>query len=126
MLKKRESQDYAYCYKENLKQESKLLIIRLFKTLFMNETIIESERKLLKNNLSSKESFLLLQQENGGMFLNRNNFKWFLEDMGSYLNDLEIEVLFRRFDKYKEERVSFSQVCHYFLFLNSFIRKLNR
>ena len=108
MIKEREGKDLAYYYKQDFSTESRLLITQLFRSFIRNEAIFEGQRRVLR--LCSKEAFKLIQNETDGIFLTKNNFKWFLEDMCIFPSVFETDVLFRRFDKNRDEKVSFSQV----------------
>ena len=109
MIKEREGTDYAYKHKE-MSDDSLYTIIQFLKILLRNEIIADGQKKLLNQNMSSKEAFSLLLNNGKDLSLNKNSFKWFLEDMCIFPSLFESDVLFKRFNRNLDERVSFSQV----------------
>ncbi len=107
ILKERTRRDYS-SYIDELSMESKFLLIKFFKALIENETLIESRREFLVNkNLNSNDSYELIKGNISAAYITRDHFKNFLEEMSIFPSNFENEILFNRFDKNHDEKVTF-------------------
>ena len=110
ILKERTRKDY-HMFLSELSNETKSLLIRFFKVLIENENQIESGREfLLSKNMNSNDSYELIKGNMISPHITRDHFKNFLEDVCVFPSNFENEVLFNRFDKNHDGKVTFLEV----------------
>ena len=110
ILKERNRKDYS-SYFDELSSETKELLVGLFKALIQNESQIEAGREFLTNkNLNSNDSYELIKGNISAAYITRDHFRNFLEDMCIFPSNFENEVLFNRFDKNQDSKVTFLEV----------------
>jgi len=110
ILKERNRSNYNGFLGE-ISGETKFLMIKFFKTLIENECQIEAGREFLINkNMNSNDSYELIKGNVSTAYITRDHFKNFLEDMCIFPSNFENEVLFSRFDKNHDGKVTFLEV----------------
>ena len=101
---------FALCEKEEIKNnitfESKKKIIEFLKIIIDNETFnYELRTKLIANEIFNFINLwgLLMKYSKNNQELNKEEFKYFLESFGSYLTQYELDIIFFKLSKGKNE-----------------------
>lgn len=107
-----------YGYESELTLESKLILIKLFRTLIEGENLIENNRQFLTSrpSFSSYDAFDSVKGKYQNFILKENVLKYFiklnffLQKHSIFNSQFELDVLFDRFDKNREGRITFNKV----------------
>ena len=88
--------------------DSKKLLKNFFINIIQAEKSNEIYRKNLIENCDKNECFKIIAKKNNN-FIEREDFIFFLQKNGKFIQPFEINLLFERFDKNKDGIVSYEE-----------------
>jgi hypothetical protein len=110
MLRERNSTgDIANDYFDKISFESKLALIKFFRTVLHNETKMENMKQILfkeNGNVSNYDLFESIFQDLNEKFVSKGNLKNFMKENEFCLNKFELDILYSRLDFDKDGKIS--------------------
>ena len=113
-LKTNKSYESNYDNENEITHDTKELFINVLDNLLSNEIKVEKLRNSVNKAsfFSVKDAFESLKNSLRN-FLIKDDFKLFLSICNSFASETEIDLLFERFDKNHDGKVTFNEVVNY-------------
>jgi len=99
-----------YGYDAEFTLDSKLILIKLFRTLIDGENMVEKNRQYLTSRplFSSYDAFDLIKGKYQNYIL-KENLNYFLQKHSMFVSQFELDALFDRFDKNRDGKITFNE-----------------